>query len=154
MVIIQFVEETDGAHKSRIITAFMSAVQNDLVAGELDFLTLHEPEYMQYWAHLVIVEYRENTDDFRYVYFGTKVVRNYGLDLTGKQSGEIPAGYFPPEGLKTLRLDVIKNKRLAYGRGSIITASDNLEKNVSAGIVPLRKGGKGNFCVTCFDYDP
>jgi len=70
------------------ISEFLKLAQSISPDCVLSSTDIQSRPFMKHWRHLIIFQHVPKEEDFRVSFFGTKVVRNYGEDWTGKLLSE------------------------------------------------------------------
>ena len=82
----------------------------------LDFENVIQRNFMKFWPYIQI--HRHEDGDFAYVFYGTHMVENFGVDRTGSKVSEISNHIRKNEFLNML-LDVLTTKKPIYAVGDL-----------------------------------
>jgi hypothetical protein len=129
------------------ILDFMEAVGDQ---GYLDFEVLRQRHFIKFWSNTVINRY-EN-DDFTYIFHGTNLVKNIGVDRTGLTVLGLTNHTHKVE-LFNILLEIIKTKQTMFTTGHI--KIDGREHQTWQQVkMPMWRKGEINEVVSFFAYNP
>jgi len=66
------------------IIEFLNLCDSTCGEGCITAQMIKESSFINYWPHLIVLEWEEEKRDFRYKMWGSQLTRFYGLELTGK----------------------------------------------------------------------
>jgi len=145
------VDNSQEAKEHSRIREFVRLYDGSRGDGDFEFPMIEEWEFMKFWDSLIIARLTDGGDDFVHVYYGTRLVRVYGTDMTrrtlmsGKHTDAAEAffGFFH---------ESLTGRKPVYLSGSIDWKDRGHVKWCQV-ILPMKRGGEVKEVVSllCFD---
>ena len=145
------VDNSQEAKEHPRIREFVSLYEGSRGDGDFEFPMVEEWEFMKFWDSMIMARLTDAGDDFLYVYYGTKLTRVYGTDMTRRtlwsgrhaDAAEAFFGFF---------LESLTERKPVYLNGSIDWKDRDHIKWCQV-ILPMKRGNEVREIVSllCFD---
>jgi hypothetical protein len=129
------------------IVEFMDAV---IDKGYLNFEDLQHKDFMKFWSNIAIHRYEDG--DFKYIFYGTNLVANFGSERTGSKVSELNNPIRRRE-LSDALMEVLNTKRTIYARGDLLIDGKGYHQWQQVKM-PLLRGREMNEVISFIIFNP